>query len=420
MTLQQSRPFILILSGSARFVGRRSRSGSLPTEAYRHFRTEFPFSNSFLNLSALVSLCETREQDTPMPRSQSGVASNARKLSGRRVSLKSLAEHLGLSQAAVSFVLSRSPAAKSIPPRTQELIRAAARELNYRPNHLARSLRQRRSYTIGVVVPEISEGYAALVMSGIEDHLLQEGYFYFVVSHRHRNELIEEYPLLLQQRAVEGLIAVDTALSEGVQVPLVAVSGHRDVPGVTNIVLNHERGATLALEHLAKLGHRHVAFIKGQEFSSDTVVRWDSVRRAAAKFGIAIKERLVVQLEGESSSPELGYLATHKLLASGAPFTALFAFNDISAIGAIQALREAGRRVPKDVSVVGFDNILSAAFQNPALTTVRQPLREMGVIAAETLLRRITAPGNAPYPKEIVVDPDLIVRASTVKASKSS
>jgi DNA-binding LacI/PurR family transcriptional regulator len=355
-----------------------------------------------------------------MPRSKSGVASNARRLSGQSVSLKSLAEHLGLSQAAVSFVLSRSPAAKSIPQRTQELIRAAARELNYRPNHLARSLRQRRSYTIGVVVPEISEGYAALVMSGIEDHLLREGYFYFVVSHRHRTELIEEYPLLLQQRAVEGLIAVDTALSEGVHVPLVAVSGHRDVTGVTNIVLNHVRGATLALEHLAKLGHRQVAFIKGQEFSSDTAVRWDSVRGAAAKFGIEIKDRLVVQLEGESSSPELGYHATHKLLASGGPFTALFAFNDISAIGAILALREAGRRVPKDVSVVGFDNIHSAAFQNPALTTVRQPLREMGVIAAETLLHRITAPANAPYPKEIVVDPDLIVRASTVKASRSS
>src|SRR5260370_41997345 len=100
-------------------------------------------------------------------------------------------------------------------------------------------------------------------MSGIEDHLLEEGYFYFVVSHRHRDELIEEYPLLLQQRAVEGLIAVDTALSEGVQVPLVAGSGHRDVPGVTNIVLNHARAATLAMEHLTNLRHLLKAFIKG-------------------------------------------------------------------------------------------------------------------------------------------------------------
>ena len=332
------------------------------------------------------------------------------------MSLKSLAEHVGLSQAAVSLVINRSPGAKSIPHRTQELIRKAARELNYRPNHIARSLRQQRSYTIGVVVPEISEGYAALVMSGIEDHLLQEGYFYFVVSHRHRDELIEEYPLMLQQRAVEGLIAVDTAITSAAQVPLVAVSGHRELPGVTNIVLDHARAATLAMEHLTKLGHRQIAFIKGQAFSSDTAIRWESVRNAAQGLGIAINDRLVGQLEGESSSPELGYVVTKKLLASGEPFTALLAFNDISAIGAIQALREGGRSIPQDVSVVGFDDIQSAAFQNPALTTVRQPLREMGMLAAETLLRRIAAPPEAEYPKEIVVQPELVRRASTAAA----
>jgi len=336
------------------------------------------------------------------------------------VSLKSLAEHLGLSQAAVSLVINRAPAAKSIPPRTQELIREAARELNYRPNHLARSLRQQRSYTIGVVVPEISEGYAALVMSGIEDHLLQEGYFYFVVSHRHREELIEEYPLLLQQRAVEGLIAVDTAVSGPVQVPVVAVSGHRELPGVTNIVLDHARAACLAMQHLTKLGHRRVAFIKGQEFSSDTAIRWESVRNAAHEFGVPVVDDLVVQLEGESSSPELGCQVTKKLLGKGKPFSALFAFNDISAIGAIQALREAGRRVPEDVSVVGFDDIQSAAYQNPALTTVRQPLREMGMLAAETLLQRIAAPAGAPYPKEIIVQPELVIRASAAAAPKTT
>jgi LacI family transcriptional regulator len=331
------------------------------------------------------------------------------------VSLKFLAEHLGLSPATVSLVINRSPAAKSIPHRTQERIRLAARELNYRPNFMARSLRAQRSFTVGVVVPEISEGYAALVMSGIEDHLLEEGYFYFVVSHRHRTDLIEEYPRLLQQRAVEGLIAVDTACQKGVQIPVVSVSGHREVEGVTNIVLDHALAAQLALEHLAKLGHRRIAFIKGQEFSSDTEVRWQSVQGAARKLGVEINQQLVGQLEGESGSPELGYQVTKKLLTSGERFTALFAFNDISAIGAIRALREAGRAVPEDVSVAGFDDIQSAAFQNPALTTVRQPLREMGVIAAETLLRRINAPAKAPYPKAITVEPELIVRESTAK-----
>lgn len=341
------------------------------------------------------------------------------KAATQSVSLKFLAEHLGLSPATVSLVINRSPAAKSIPPRTQDRVREAARKLNYRPSFMARSLRAQRSFTVGVVVPEISEGYAALVLSGIEDHLLEEGYFYFVVSHRHKADLIEEYPRLLQQRSVDGLIAVDTLCPSGVLVPIVAVSGHRDVPGVTNIVLNHARAAGLALEHLAQLGHKKMALIKGQAFSSDTEVRWEAVRRSVKELGIELKPQLTGQLEGESSSPELGYEVTRKILAAGEAFTALFAFNDISAIGAIRALREAGRRVPEDVSVVGFDDIQSAAFQNPGLTTVRQPLREMGMIAAKTLLQRINAPKGRPYPKTITIEPELIVRASSGPAPTS-
>ena len=269
-------------------------------------------------------------------------------------------------------------------------------------------------------MPEISEGYAALLMSGIEDHLLEEGYFYFVVSHRHRPDLIEEYPHLLLQRAVEGLIAVDTPCRKGVPIPVVAVSGHSDVEGVTNIVLDHALAAQLAIGHLAELGHRKIAFIKGQEFSSDTEVRWDAVQKAAKALDLEISARLTGQLVSESPSPEPGYQVTRKLLATGEPFSALFVFNDISAIGAIRALREAGRGVPEDVSVVGFDDIQSAAFQNPALTTVRQPLRQMGIIAAETLLRRINAPANTPYPKTIHVKPELIVRETTTRPGVKS
>jgi DNA-binding LacI/PurR family transcriptional regulator len=349
----------------------------------------------------------------PAPKSSAGRQRLRDKSATPGVSLKILAEHLGLSKAAVSLVINRSPSAKSIPRHTQERIRTAARELNYRPNFMARSLRRQRSLTVGVVVPEISEGYAALVLSGIEDHLLDEGFFYLVVSHRHRKDLLEDYPLLLQQRSVEGLIAVDTACSSRLDVPVVAVSGHKDIPGVTNIVLNHSCAARLALEHLTKLGHSRIAFIKGQEFSSDTEERWEAVLAAARKLGLEVNRALTGQLEGSSPSPQLGYEVTRNLLATGHLFTALFAFNDISAIGAIRALREAGRRVPEDVSVVGFDDIQSAAFQNPGLTTVRQPLRGMGVIAAKTLLQRINAPAKMPYAREIVVQPELIVRATT-------
>lgn len=336
------------------------------------------------------------------------------------VTLKTLADHLGLSPATISLVINRSPAARSIPTHTHERVLAAARALNYRPNLVARSLQGQRSFTVGVLVPEISEGYAAMVMSGIEDYLLQEGYLYFVASHRHRADLIDEYPKLLLERTVEGLIAVDTPCRLNLPVPIVAVSGHGRTKGVTNIEVNHARAARLAIEHLVSLGHRRIAVIKGQEFSSDTELRWRSIRAAALKFGVPIQRKLVVQLHGDSPSPELGHRVTHELLARSEPFTAVFAFNDIAAFGAIRALRETGRRVPEEVSVVGFDDVQTAAYHTPGLTTVRQPLRAMGEMAAATLLKRIAASSagqRTPYPRVITVDPELIVRESTCRVS---
>lgn len=329
------------------------------------------------------------------------------------VSLKTLAAHLGVSTATVSLVINRSPGAKVIPPSTHARVLQAARDLNYRPNLIARSLRQKRSFTIAIVVPEISEAYATLVISGIEDYLLEEGYFYFVVSHRHRPDRLTEYPLLLQQRAVEGVIAVDTLCSPACKLPTVAISGQREASGVTNIVLDHDRAAHLVLEHLRKLGHENIAFIKGQDFSSDTEIRWRTLHTVAKKMGISMDEKLKVQMTSGSPSPEVGYEVTRRLLSRNVPFTALVAFNDVSAIGAIHALRESGRRVPQDVSVVGFDDIQSAAFQNPSLTTIHQPLREMGAIGAEALLKRLAASGRGKFTQRIVVEPRLVVRAST-------
>jgi LacI family transcriptional regulator len=328
------------------------------------------------------------------------------------MSLKKLAEHLQLSPATVSLVINRSSVADSIPQDTKDRIFAAARKFKYRPNFFARSLRTQRSFTIGVIVPEVSDGYSASVMSGVEDYLLQEGYFYFVASHRHRADLIDEYPRMFLERSVDGLIAVDTPWNLNLSVPVVTISGHNEVKGVTNIVLNHQRAAELALKHLFHLGHRQIAFIKGQEFSSDTEVRWANIERIARQLGLTINPLLVAQLEGDSPSPQLGYMATKVLLAAKEPFTALFAFNDISAMGAIRALRESGRQVPDDVSVVGFDDIQSAAFQNPSLTTVRQPLREMGRAAAEILLKRINRPGSELHDKHIV-EAELVIRETT-------
>jgi LacI family transcriptional regulator len=203
------------------------------------------------------------------------------------MNLKKLAEHLGLSPATVSLVINRSSVADSIPQETKDRIFAAARKFKYRPSFFARSLRTQRSFTVGVIVPEVSDGYSASVMSGVEDHLLQEGYFYFVASHRHRSDLIDEYPRMLLERSVDGLIAVDTPWHLNLSVPVVTVSGHNDVKGVTNIVLNHQRAAEIALKHLFHLGHRQIAFMKGQEFSSDTEVRWAYIERVAHRFALS-------------------------------------------------------------------------------------------------------------------------------------
>ncbi len=329
------------------------------------------------------------------------------------VGLKDLARYLGLSTATISTVLNGTPAASEIPAATQERILAAAEKFNYRPNAMARSLRGMRSHTVGVLVPEISEGYGALVLGAVGDYLLSKGYFFLVATHRRNPELMDEYPHLLRQRSVEGFIVIDTALEKPLPLPTVAISGHRSHPGVTNVVLDHDHAAHLALEHLVRLGHERIAFIKGQPFSSDSETRWKSIERAAGSLGLAVHEELVVELEIDTFSPYVGYPVVRRLLQRTRDFTAIFAYNDLSAIGALRALRDSGLRVPEDVSVIGFDDINSAAFQIPSLTTVRQPLDKMGALAAEILLQRIHGGAN---PVEVTVEPELIVRESTAPA----
>ena len=336
------------------------------------------------------------------------------------VRLKDVAAHLGLSPTTVSLVMNRSPAARGIPPATQERVRAAAAELGYRPNFIARSLRRQRSFAVGVLLPEISEGYAAGVLGGIDDELLKGGYFYLVAGHRSEPRLFDSYLEFLTERSVEGLILVNTPIEEPLALPTVAVAGHREMDGVTNVAIDHLDAARRALGHLAELGHRRVAFFKGHAHSADTESRWRGIVVAADEAGIEIDPRLVVQLSGdpagEEFSPEEGYREGRafgrKLIDTGVPFTALFAFNDVSAIGAMRAFAENGLRVPEDVSVVGFDDIVSAAFQNPSLTTVRQPLHEMGQTAASALLRRLNG-ADEPPPARITIEPTLVVREST-------
>jgi len=333
-----------------------------------------------------------------------------------------LAEHLELSQTTVSLVLNDSPSAKSIPQETRNRVMEAAARLNYRPNYFARSLRQSRSMSVGVLAPDLSEGYFTRVMSGVVQELSDAHYFYFTACHDWKRELIEKYPRMLVERAVDGFLLLNTPADQiAVPVPVVAISAHSAVENVTNIVLDHHLAVQQALSHLHQLGHRRIAIMRGPRAIPDSEFRWESIQQVARELNIKLDPAHVIRIDSAGWSmktgyhpmaPEIGYKPMQALLEKSRDFTAIFCFNDIAAIGAIRALKDAGLSVPGDVSVVGFDDILSAAYYTPSLTTVRQPLAEMGKRGAQVLLERI-ANREKEYPSEIVMAPELVVREST-------
>jgi LacI family transcriptional regulator len=338
------------------------------------------------------------------------------------VNLRMLAEHLELSQTTVSLVLNNSPSAKSIPEETRNRVKEAATRLNYRPNYFARSLRQSRSMSVGVLAPDLSEGYFTHVMSGVLDELTRAHYFYFTACHDWKRELIEMYPRMLLERAVDGFLLINTPTSHiQVPVPVVAISAHTPAENVTNIVLDHHLAVKQALTHLYSLGHRSIAFMRGPRAISDSEFRWEAIRQVAREMSLKLDPARIIRIDSASWSmkagyhpmaPEIGYKPMQALLEKTRDFTAIFCFNDIAAIGAIRALKDAGLTVPGDVSVVGFDDIQSAAYSTPSLTTVRQPLMEMGKRGAQILLNRI-ANREQEYPAEVVMAPEFVIREST-------
>ncbi len=320
-----------------------------------------------------------------------------------------LAEHLDLSPATVSFVLNNAPN-RSIPEATRERVRAAAREFNYQPSLVARMLQGKRSQTIGILLPELGEGYHAQVLAGAADVLMREGYFFFTAHHRHRKDLVDEYPRLLQQRGVEGILAIDSHLEEAPPSPTVTVAGYATLPGVSNIVLDHDRAAELALGYLVREGHRKMVFMRGPGLSSDTASRWRALVRMARLLKVPMPESHILSLEEFLSTPELGYPGVQQMLMRHHDFSAVVCFNDVSAIGAIRALHDGGLRVPEDVSVIGFDDLTVASYFVPSLTTIRQPLKEMGATAATLLLKKIRGESTDSVVK---IEPELMVRESS-------
>ncbi len=337
----------------------------------------------------------------------------------KRTSLKDLAAYLGVSQTTVSFVLNDAPLAKNLTEETRRRVHEAARKFNYRPSYFALNLHKTGSDSVGVIVPEHSEGYFTVVMEGVERYLLQKHFLYFTACHYGKHKLVKEYSELLMNRGAEGLLLLNTNADFDTPLPVVTISGHKDKEGVTNVFIDHRVAARLAIRHLYDLGHRKIAFMKGHRSVMDTDFRWEAMMHVAREFGVEPTPERTVQLEVGGWTPQIGYEPTQRLLAATRDFTALICFNDTAAIGAMRVLHEAGMRVPNDVSVIGFDDIVSAEFHVPSLTTIRQPLKHMGKLAASILLERIANPA-APYAANIPIKPALIVRESTAKVKTAA
>jgi DNA-binding LacI/PurR family transcriptional regulator len=343
----------------------------------------------------------------------------------KTVTLLDVARQSGYSASTVSIVLNEAPLAKQLRSDTRRRIREVAARLGYRPHVFARSLRNQRSNTIGVVVFDLSDPFCTLILRGIDKRLQPTNYLPVVMdAHNDRNRFGRYLEMLIDRR-VEGLIVVANwlfvridALKGLVKRRLPAVVVGRDFHrlGIRSILVDNEVGGYLALKHLYELGHRNIAFILGPKQLADTSRRWAGMQRFAKAAGLKIRSSLVMEMTG-SSDPLSGFTAgaelTSQLLRAKNGFTAIAAFDDMTAFGAIRALSENGHRVPADCSVVGFDDIPMATLASPSLTTIRQPMLEMGTFASEAIWNILTSAAAEPQNNPQLVEPTLEVRQST-------
>jgi len=335
----------------------------------------------------------------------------------RPVSLKDLAAYLGLSRSTVSLVLNNSPVAQGLAPQTRERILLAAKKMGYRPNYFARMLNNKRSFMVGIMSPDLCEGYDSEILNGIELTLNEKDYLYFVSSHHWNTERIKKRIDEFTARGAEGFILINTPAERSNHLPFVTIGSSGTDPSFTRILVDNRHGVRLSLEHLASLGHKKVAFFRGHQNSSDTAPRWDATMELAPQVGIELDPDLMIQLERVDNGlnpVREGYLACENLLARKKKFTALMAFNDMTAIGAIRCLRDHNYDIPTQVSVIGFDDVLAASMIEPTLTTIRQPLASMGKMAATRIMELIQNPDKEP--EQIELKPELVMRKSTTTA----
>jgi len=341
--------------------------------------------------------------------------------------IRDVARESGYSASTVSIVLNNAPLAHYIPAETKERIQTAARHLGYRPNPLARSLRSQRSNIVGVMVFDITDPFCTPILRGLENALYQASYLSLLADAHNETHRFERYLEMLLDRRVEGLIVIANWLVTDIklladltekQVPTVIAGRAFEIESVSTVSVDNEGGAAIALEHLFRLGHREVAFLRGPKTLASSGQRWKGIRNFAQSVGLRLDTKRIAELPESldpNSSFEAGAQLTTDLLRSGKSFTALLAYDDVTALGALRALKKKGLRVPEDCSVIGFDDVAQANLSAPSLTTVRQPMEAMGSMSAGLILDAITAANkNQDVPAvRRKIPAELVVREST-------
>jgi LacI family transcriptional regulator len=322
---------------------------------------------------------------------------------GAMVTIRDVGKESGFSSTTVSLVLNNAPLARYIPATTKKKIERAAKKLGYRPNQFARSLRSKRSHTVGAMVFDMTDPYCISVLRGIENTLYQSSYLPILTDVHNERSRFERYLEMLLDRRVEALIVVANWLFVDIDVlgdleksniPTVMISRELQGESISSVIVDNEQGAFAGLEHLHSLGHRQIAFIRGPKSLGDSTPRWRGVRAFAKANNLEIDPQLVVDIPDSRdplSSFEAGFKLTEELLSRKHPFTALMAFDDMTAFGAIRALSKAGIHVPERCSVIGFDDISLSSLYTPSLSTVRQPLESMGTLAAGIAMEGMNA-----------------------------
>ncbi len=327
--------------------------------------------------------------------------------------MRDVAERAGVSVTTVSHVINQT---RAVSDESRDRVLQAMGELGYQPNALARSLRRKETYTLGVIVPDSADPFFAEVVRGIEDTSFQRGYTITLCNSD--SDLDKEllYTNALTEKQVDGILFFSAGgkSTDHIQtlqkrrMPLVVVDRYSSNLSLDSVQIDNDWGGWQATQHLVELGHRRIACISGPSDLTLSAERVTGYRRALQEGGLPVDESLIIKGDFQFES---GYQAARHLLAMAMPPTAVFACNDLMAVGVVNAAQELGRQVPADLSVVGFDDVRLASFINPPLTTIAQPKYEIGQIATTMLLERINDPDMPP--RQRMLDTKLLIRRSS-------